>query len=102
MRAIQPYNTTVHYNNWGYALAGAIVEKISGESWDTYVKKQVLSPLHMDDTDATKTSDCDNFAKPYTVLDDHSFKLLPSVDIQGGNVMDSSQGIRSTVNDMLK
>ena len=44
----------------------------------------------------------ENFAKPYTVLDDHSFQLLPSFNIRTGTIMDSAIGMRSTVNDMLK
>ena len=98
LKSVQPYNSTVHYNNWGYALAGWIVEKVSGESWNSYIEKTLLAPLHMNDTNSSEQAD----AKPYTVLDDHSFLLLPAVKVQDGVIMDSSPGIRSTVNDMLK
>lgn len=102
IKTVQPFKSTVHYSNWGYALAGAIIEKLSGDSWATYVEKGLLAPLHMNDSDSIKSADHDNFAKPYTVLDDHSFQLLPSLNVQAGSIMDSSQSIRSTVNDMLK
>lgn len=102
IKSVQPFRSTVHYSNWGYALAGAIIEKLSGDSWGTYVKKNLLAPLHMNDSDAVKCADKDNSAKPYTVLDDHSFQLLPVPNTQADTIMDSSQSIRSTVNDMLK
>lgn len=102
IKTVQPFKSTVHYSNWGYALAGAIIEKLSGDSWGTYVKKSLLAPLHMNESDSVKYADHGNFAKPYTVLDDHSFQLLPSFNVEAGSIMDSSQSIRSTVNDMLK
>lgn len=98
LKSVRPYNTTVHYSSWGYALAGQVVEKISGESWSAYVEKSILAPLHMNKTNSKNNVD----AKPYTVLDDHYFQLLPSVEVQDGTIMESSQGIRSTVSDMPK
>ncbi len=38
------------YSNWGTALAGYIVELTSGESFDTYVKKYIFTPLGMEHT----------------------------------------------------
>lgn len=75
------------------------MEKTSGESWSTYVGKSLLAPLQMYSTDS-KPHNID--AKPYTVLDDRSLQPLPDVEVQGGTIMESSQGIRSNVNDMLK
>ncbi|KAL8946655.1 MAG: hypothetical protein Q9222_006977 [Ikaeria aurantiellina] len=93
------HNTTVHYNNWGCALAGELIEKVSGESWSSYINKNLLVPLQMNNTDSTVGS---MDAKPYAVLDHHSFHALPPTKVQGGTIMDASQGVRSTVNDMLK
>lgn len=102
LKAVQPFNSTVHYNNWGYALAGEIIEKLSGDSWSVFVENNLLAPLHMDNTSSQQTIKNSNAAKPYTVLDDHSFQLLAPVQAEEGTVMCSSQGIQSTVNDMLK
>ena len=43
--------TTPAYSNWGTALAGHIVERVSGESFDDYVERHIFAPLGM--TDAT-------------------------------------------------
>ena len=103
LKAVQPFKSTVHYNNWGYALAGEIMKKLSGDNWGIHVEENLLATLHMYDTDSLKSRDHgENFAKPYTVLDDHSFQLLPSFNVRTGTIMDSAIGMRSTVNDMLK
>lgn len=102
LKSVQPFRSTVHYSNWGYALAGQIIEKLSGESWSSFTEKNLLGPLHMNDTSSAYLNPkTDNLAKPYTVLDNHTFKLLPSVQVQEGRIMDSAQGIRSSLNDML-
>jgi CubicO group peptidase (beta-lactamase class C family) len=36
---------TVSYSNYGYLLAGRIVEKVSGLPYETYIKQQLLAPL---------------------------------------------------------
>ncbi|KAI4222458.1 MAG: hypothetical protein L6R36_006142 [Xanthoria steineri] len=96
---VQQYNTTVHYNNWGYALAGQLVEKVSGEGWASYIQEHLLLPLQMNRTDCKAGLED---AKPYTFLDNHTFHTLPPPTVQDGSIMHASQSIRSSVNDMLK
>lgn len=42
--------TKFAYNNTGYILLGYIIEKVTGESYATYVQKNLLNPLGMKDT----------------------------------------------------
>jgi CubicO group peptidase (beta-lactamase class C family) len=44
---IFPPGTTIAYSNYGATLAGYIVQRISGESYDEYVARHILAPLHM-------------------------------------------------------
>lgn len=39
-----------NYSNSGYILAGMIVEKLTGETWDQFIKRNFLSPLEMTNT----------------------------------------------------
>src|ERR1700744_1185625 len=39
--------TTQAYSNYGASLAGYIVQRVSGESFDTYIEKHIFEPLDM-------------------------------------------------------
>ena len=39
------------YSNWGAALAGFIVERVSGQSFDEYVAKHIFAPLGIKDAE---------------------------------------------------
>ena len=39
------------YSNWGAALAGFIVERVSGQSFDEYVAKHIFAPLGIQDAE---------------------------------------------------
>jgi CubicO group peptidase (beta-lactamase class C family) len=45
--AIQPGSRYV-YSNTGYVLAGRMLEQVSGEAWETWIRKRVFLPLGMD------------------------------------------------------
>jgi CubicO group peptidase (beta-lactamase class C family) len=44
---VRPPGEYSAYSNYGAALAGYIVERVSGESWEHYVRAHILEPLGM-------------------------------------------------------
>ncbi|MGV3656998.1 MAG: serine hydrolase [Chitinophagaceae bacterium] len=42
--------TKYSYSNSGYVLLGYIIEKVSGKSWETMVRQNILKPLQMNNT----------------------------------------------------
>lgn len=47
---VRPPGEVTAYSNHGTALAGYIVELLSGVPWTTYIEDNILEPLHMDYT----------------------------------------------------
>ncbi|WP_262689446.1 serine hydrolase domain-containing protein [Kordiimonas aestuarii] len=45
---IFPVGKVPAYSNYGTALAGYIVERLSGEPFDDYIERHILGPLHME------------------------------------------------------
>ncbi|MFL6276897.1 MAG: serine hydrolase domain-containing protein [Blastocatellia bacterium] len=57
------------YSNSGFIVLGAIVEKVSGQSYYDYVRKHIYEPAGMKNTDAYQmTEDTPNLAMGYTNL----------------------------------
>ena len=47
---LYPASTYFQYSNLGLTLLGAVVEEISGQSYDEYVSKNILEPLRLQNT----------------------------------------------------
>ena len=43
-----PPGTNFYYDNVGFDLAALVVERVSGKSYDQFLKKRIFDPLHMD------------------------------------------------------
>ncbi len=66
------------YNNFHYVLAGAIVDKTSGMSWEEFVSKRIFKPLGMNSSSLSpaKSTISPDFALPYK-MDTNVLKSLP-------------------------
>jgi CubicO group peptidase (beta-lactamase class C family) len=47
---LSPAGRQFNYSNDNYILLAAIIEKVTGESWEKYVKKTILQPAQMNHT----------------------------------------------------
>lgn len=66
-----------NYSNMGMNLAGSILEKVSGERFDNYVRNYVIRPLGLYGGHNIDSLDASKFAMIYDV-DDDSGELVPS------------------------
>ncbi len=86
------------YSNLAYALAGMIVESVTGESWADYIRKNIYEPLGM--TASSVDQNVSGLATGYgRRMPDGSRAVMPFVDARG---MAAATGITSTVEDMAK
>jgi CubicO group peptidase (beta-lactamase class C family) len=94
------------YSNEGYIVLGAIIEKVSGQTYFDYVKERVFKPAGMSNTDFYELdSDTPNLATGYTRVGVTARALLESrrnnslLNFVKGQ---SAGGAYSTVEDLLK
>ena len=86
------------YSNLAFSVAGLVVEKVSGQPWADYVKKNIFSPLHMDNSSVDQN--VPGLAVPYgRRMPDGSREILPFVDARG---MGAATGVTSNVEDLAK
>jgi D-alanyl-D-alanine carboxypeptidase len=86
------------YSNLGFAVAGRVIERVSGLSWAAYVQRNILDPLSM--TDSSVDKDVPGLAVPYgRRMPDGTREVLPFIDARG---MAAAAGLTSNVEDMAK
>ena len=61
-----------YYSNMGYAILGAITEKITGKTWAENVEKEIFAPLEMysSNSNLTDLQKSDNFSLGYSIAND--------------------------------
>ncbi len=97
-QAAFPPQTRWKYSNLAFAVAGAVVEKISGQRWADYVEANILKPLAMTATSIDKPDP--GLATPYTSrAPDGTRRVLPFVDAKG---MAAATGMSSNVTDLAR
>lgn len=97
-QAAYPPQTRWKYSNLAFALAGLVVEQVSGQRWADYVSANILKPLDMTATSIDRADP--GLATPYAARrPDGTRRVLPFVDAQG---MAAATGMSSNVNDLAK
>lgn len=86
------------YSNLAYAVAGMVIEQVTGQPWADYVGRNIFQPLAM--TSSSVDQAVSGLAVPYgRRMPDGSREVLPYVDARG---MAAATGITSNVTDMAK
>lgn len=93
-----PPQTRWKYSNLAFAIAGLVVEQVTGQRWADYVSANILKPLNMTASSIDKPDP--GLATPYGVrTPDGTRRVLPFVDARG---MAAATGLSSNVNDLAK
>lgn len=90
------------YSNSNYALLGAVIEKVSGESWGAFMKAQIFNKLGMTDTAADDARDVvPARASGYSLVKGAPGKFR-NADFTDMSVPYAAGALRSTAVDMAR
>ena len=86
------------YSNLAYAVAGMVIEQVTGQPWADYVDRNIFQPLGM--TSSSVDKNVPGLTVPYgRRMPDGTREVLPFVDARG---MGAATGITSNLNDMAR
>lgn len=100
LKPVSDFRTKYDYDNLLYIIAGVVIERVSGETWQNFIQNHFLNPIGMHRS-----------APSWNLLKDKSNAISPHVPIDGklkvidrytNPILDAAGGIYSNVNDMLK
>lgn len=100
--SVKPFRECFVYNNWGYDIAGMMLEEVTGRSVSELLQARIFGPLDMTRTSTTWDTPADNVAKAYGVSKDLEPILLDWPQLGRGTIMEAAGGIKSTITDLLK
>jgi CubicO group peptidase (beta-lactamase class C family) len=103
LRYVKPaasFRSTWQYQNVVYAIAGLLVEKISGMPWETFVRTRIFTPLGMNETIplVSMLRGQPNVATPHALIDD-SVQIVP---IRSTDAVAPAGSVWSSVSDMSR
>ena len=89
-----------HYSNTGYAMLGAIIERISGQSYSDYIQQTFLAPLNLNDTRfpslGTDQTLPDPYFEGYTIVNGEELEtsfINLSASVAEGNVVTTPENL---------
>jgi CubicO group peptidase (beta-lactamase class C family) len=98
-KPVSAFRTKFDYDNLLYIVAGEVIAKASGMSYEIFVQKRIIEPLQMNNTFVgSLMKDKSNLATPHS-SESGTIKTIASYDIGMGS---AAGGIFSNVADMSK
>ena len=98
-KPVSAFRTKFDYDNLLYMVAGEVIARASGMSYELFVQKRIIEPLQMNNTFVgSLQKDKSNLAAPHS-SESGTIKIIDTYDI---GMADAAGGIFSNVADMSK
>jgi CubicO group peptidase (beta-lactamase class C family) len=100
LKQVSPFRAKYDYDNNLYIVAGEVIAKVAGMSWEEFVQKRILQPMEMKET-----------ATSFIRLKDTSNVIAAHCEVNGkvqvierskGELMNAAGGIYSNITDLSK
>ena len=104
MRLLKPaysFRSSFIYQNLMYIVAGEVIHKVSGKTWDDFIKQRLFAPLGMQHTYPNYTASVSepSHITPHFMYDDSTVKPIRFIESKG---IDAAGGVWSSVDDVNK
>ncbi|MBL4752906.1 MAG: serine hydrolase, partial [Flavobacteriales bacterium] len=102
LKQTSPFRSKFDYDNLLYLVAGEVVTRVSGMSWEDFVEERIMKPLGMNRSAATlgRLVDKSNIIDGHVAFDEQKARVVPSHDLKIGEA--AAAGIFSSVADLSK
>lgn len=94
----QPFRQGHVYSNAMYAVAGAVLESVSGQPWDDFVEQRLFAPLGMTRSNTRISGLDDNAAWPHQEIDGE----LVAIERRDWTWGAAAAAVNSTANDLVR
>jgi CubicO group peptidase (beta-lactamase class C family) len=102
-KPVSAFRTQFDYDNLLYIIAGEIIARVSGMSWEQFVQSKIMVPLQMNNsyTSIKGINDYANFAMPHSTEINGNGKIK-TFNLFEEQIVGAAGGILSNVEDMSK
>lgn len=100
LKAVSSFRSKFDYDNLLYIVAGEVVARVSGKSWQEFIETRIMTPLGMRESaaDFYRLKDTGNVAAPHAPVDGTIQNVQPDIN----PVMDAAGGIYANITDLSK
>lgn len=100
LKPVSDFRTKYDYDNLLYIVAGEVVAKVSGMSWEDFIENKIMKPLQMNESVASisRLKNNNNVIDPHAPING---KLEP-LSMNWSETANAAGGIYSNISDMSK
>ena len=100
LKPVSSFRTKYDYDNNLYIVAGEVVARVSGISWEEFIEQRIMKPLGMATSRASinRIPNRDNIVSPHAPVDGK----VTAIDIEWSETANAAGGIVSNITDLSK
>lgn len=100
LKPVSGFRTKYDYDNNLYIVAGEVIARVSGMSWEDFIEQRIMQPLGMTASKASisRLSSRNNIVMPHAPVDGK----VKTIDIEWSETANAAGGIVSNITDLSK
>lgn len=98
---VSAFRTKYDYDNILYLVAGELIKRVSGKSWEEFVKERIMDPLHMDNSYTLPPGmiESENLATPH-LAENGVLRTIPFYELDPEKINGAAGGVLANAEDL--